>query len=415
MFNLSVKEQIQEFINQLEKKRRLDETYVYIDMDAFFASIEELTHPEYKDKPFAVGHKIICSANYIARSYGIRSAMPTYEALKLCPSLILMPPNTSKYQNVNLSLRAIFEKFDPGFAMLSIDEACLRIDHVDIDVINDIKNEILHKTGLTCSIGVAPNMRLAKMCSSINKPNGYYILENDRDCIIQFLHSSPITRINGIGKQFSKKLKKIGIEKCGDIGEYKEVLYEKFNRETFLFLMRSWLGIWDSKMTFKERKSIGCQITFTKTSDLITIYDHMLNICQYIEGKLRKKKKKGRKVSLHLKIGLKLYCRDHTRIEGFYEAHQIFKYAKELYKEFKDIKIRMIGIRIGDLYDVDHDKRIIKMIEHAPILEKSNNHNDDYSMNEQTIIKSNNKRGLIDIHKREKIGILKYLKVEDKI
>lgn len=413
MFNLSVKEQVQECINQLEKKRILNETYVYIDMDAFFASIEELSHPEYKDKPFAVGHKIICSANYNARSYGIRSAMPTYIALRLCPSLIIMAPNSSKYRNVNLTLRSIFEKYDPGFKMLSIDEACLRIDNACIDVINDIKNEILHKTGLTCSIGVAPNMKLSKICSSINKPNGYFILENDRDKIIQFLHPLPITRIGGIGKKFSEKLNKIGIDKCGDIGEYKEILYEKFNRETFIFLLRSWLGIWDSKMTLKERKSYGCQVTFTKTSDIITIYDHMLNICEYIEDKLRKKKKKGRKISLHLKIGLKLYSRDHTRTEGFYEATQIFKYAKDLYKEFEGIKIRMIGIRISDLYDVDHDKKIIKMIENAPILDVKNNQIDLCNINNDMVKRKKIKRSIDPF--KEKIGILKYLKIDESI
>ncbi|ORU76938.1 DNA polymerase IV, partial [Francisella tularensis] len=160
---------------------------IHIDMDYFFAQVEEKANPSLKDKPFAVGgtnpkRGVISTCNYIAREYGVRSAMPTAIAMQKCPNLILLNTDFAKYKAASAVIRDIFYSFTDKVEPLSLDEAYLDVTDVKeyknsaTLIAQAIKQEIFNKTGLTGSAGVAPNKLLAKIASDINKPNGLYVV-----------------------------------------------------------------------------------------------------------------------------------------------------------------------------------------------------------------------------------------------
>lgn len=213
-------------ILELEASRDLSKVWLHIDMDAFYAAVETLENPSLQGKPMAVGGlSMISTANYEARKFGVRAAMPGFIACKLCPDLIFVPTNFEKYTFHSELTRKVFRRYDPDFMAASLDEAYLNITEVCInrgissdEVASELRNAIFKETGLTCSAGVAPNFMLAKVCSDINKPNGQFILPNDRKAIMTFISSLPIRKIGGIGKVTEHVLRDVlGIKTCDDM------------------------------------------------------------------------------------------------------------------------------------------------------------------------------------------------------
>lgn len=182
---------------------------IHIDMDYFFAQVEEKANPSLKDKPFAVGgtnpkRGVISTCNYIAREYGIRSAMPTAIAMQKCPNLILLNTDFVKYKAASAVIRDIFYSFTDKVEPLSLDEAYLDVTDVKeyknsaTLIAQAIKQEIFNKTGLTGSAGVAPNKLLAKIASDINKPNGLYVITPEQ--VDSFVKDLPVKKLFGVGK-----------------------------------------------------------------------------------------------------------------------------------------------------------------------------------------------------------------------
>lgn len=195
-------------------------------MDYFFAQIEEIEKPKLKGKPFAVGgtnpkRGVISTCNYIARKYGIHSAMPTSIALRKCPNLILLNTNIAKYKAISEIIRSIFYSFTDKVEPLSFDEAYLDVTEVAeyhnsaTLIAQAIKTQIFEKTGLTGSAGVAPNKLLAKIASDINKPNGLYIITPQQ--VDDFIKDLPVKKLFGVGKVSQEKLKNIGVETCSQL------------------------------------------------------------------------------------------------------------------------------------------------------------------------------------------------------
>ncbi|EDO66395.1 DNA polymerase IV [Francisella tularensis subsp. holarctica FSC022] len=213
---------------------------IHIDMDYFFTQVEEKANPSLKDKPFAVGgtnpkRGVISTCNYIAREYGVRSAMPTAIAMQKCPNLILLNTDFAKYKAASAVIRDIFYSFTDKVEPLSLDEAYLDVTDVKeyknsaTLIAQAIKQEIFNKTGLTGSAGVAPNKLLAKIASDINKPNGLYVVTPKQ--VDSFVKDLPVKKLFGVGKVSQEKLKSMGVETCLDLQQLSlATLVDKFGK-----------------------------------------------------------------------------------------------------------------------------------------------------------------------------------------
>lgn len=220
----------------MDKVRKI----IHFDMDYFFAQVEERANPGLKDKPFAVGSTnpkrgVISTCNYIARKYGVHSAMPTSQALQKCPHLILLNTDFAKYKAASSIIREIFHSFTDKVEPLSLDEAYLDVTDV-LEYKNSatliaqaIKQQIFNKTGLTGSAGVAPNKLLAKIASDINKPNGLYVITPEQ--INDFIKDLPVKKLFGVGKVSQEKLKSMNVETCSQLQQISlNTLVEKFGK-----------------------------------------------------------------------------------------------------------------------------------------------------------------------------------------
>lgn len=203
-------------------------TILHVDMDAFFASVELLAHPEWRGKPLVVGsgpHErgVVSTCSYEARKYGIHSAMPSRTAYQLCPHAIFTPPNGELYSEVSRKAFRVFESFTPYVEGVSIDEAFLDITgsiHLyggAKELGEALRREIRRECGVTCSVGIAPNRLLAKIGSEENKPDGLTMMPFESDEIAAFLKYKPISTLWGVGKKTVEVLKPYGILACGDI------------------------------------------------------------------------------------------------------------------------------------------------------------------------------------------------------
>ena len=196
---------------------------IHIDMGYFYAQIEENDNPYMRDKPFAIGstnpHRgVLCTCNYIAREFGVSSAMSTSVALRKYPDLILLNVNMKKYKEVSIVLREIFNSYTHLVEPLSLDEAYLDVTDVQLHsnsatyIAKAIRNNILLKTGLTASAGIALNKLLAKISSGMNKPNGQYVIKPNE--IDNFIKKLSFKKLFGVGKVTHKKLLVMNIETC---------------------------------------------------------------------------------------------------------------------------------------------------------------------------------------------------------
>ncbi|KAI3679827.1 hypothetical protein L2E82_50936 [Cichorium intybus] len=193
-------------ISELEATRDLSRIWLHVDMDAFYAAVETLSNPSLKGKPMAVGTmSMISTANYEARKFGVRAGMPGFIACKLCPDLIFVPTGFKKYTYYSDLTRKVYHEYDPNFTTANLDEAYLDITKVA----EELRENVYKATGLTCSAGIAPNRLLAKVCSDINKPNGQFVLPNDRAAIMTFISSLSVRKIGGIGKVTEHILKDV--------------------------------------------------------------------------------------------------------------------------------------------------------------------------------------------------------------
>jgi DNA polymerase-4 len=209
---------------------------IHIDMDCFFAAIEEREHPELRGKPLAVGgaaerRGVLATCNYEARRYGLHSAMPTRTALQRCPALILQPVNMMLYKQASQAIFQIYRRYTEQIEPLSLDEAYLDVSGLGSATLiaEDIRRTIHKEQGLTASAGVAPNKFLAKVASDWNKPDGLFVITPD--AIDDFVRDLPVKRIHGVGKVTATRLHALGIQTCGDLQAYgQEQLVELFGR-----------------------------------------------------------------------------------------------------------------------------------------------------------------------------------------
>ncbi len=286
---------------------------IHLDMDAFYASVEIRERPELATKPLVVGGRaegrgVVAAANYIARSMGVHSAMPTANAMRLCPGLVVLPPRHELYAQVSRQIHAIFNRYTPQVEPLALDEAFLDVTGSERlfgsaeKIADEIKRAIWDELSLVASVGVAANKFLAKLASDIEKPDGFVVI-NDED-IEAFLAPLPVTRIWGVGKVAARAFERLGIGTIGQFRHYPpRLIREHFGNsgEQFLRLAQ---GIDERPVVSEqEAKSISNETTFAvDISDPRVMRDWLHALTEQVAWRLRAHQLKGRTVQLKVRL-----------------------------------------------------------------------------------------------------------------
>jgi DNA polymerase-4 len=334
---------------------------IHIDMDAFFASVEQLDNPALKGKPVVVGGSsdrgVIAAASYEARKYGVYSAMTGKLARKKCPNLIFVKPRFERYKQISNQIKKIFQQYTDLIEPLSLDEAYLDVTGNKKNIKSAsktarlIREQIYSEVGLTASAGISINKFLAKTASDINKPNGQKtILPND---VISFLERLPIQKFYGIGKVTATKMYNLGIFNGKDLKEKSiEFLIHHFNKsgKYYYNIVR---GIHNSKVNPNRiRKSVAAEHTFHKnlTSEVFMI-EKLEQISAELEKRLKKSKVAGKTITLKIKFNdFTQQTRSKTIKYFIKDKAIIFDIVKELLYQ-KEIKksVRLLGISVTNL------------------------------------------------------------------
>jgi len=247
---------------------------IHVDMDAFYASVEVMDHPELAGKPVIVGgtpesRGVVAASSYEARKFGVRSAMSSYRAHRLCPHGVFLAPRMSRYAEVSRQIHAIFESYTPIIEPLSIDEAFLDVTAsralfgTPPEIGRAIKGRIRAEIGLVASVGVAPNKFLAKLASDLEKPDGFVVIT--RDEAETRLAPLPVSRLWGVGKVTEAAMAKAGIHTIGDVVRASDVVLEKIAGSYAPRLKQLARGIDDREVVpDAEAKSIGAENTFAR-------------------------------------------------------------------------------------------------------------------------------------------------------
>lgn len=328
-------------------------------MDAFFAAVEQADNPELRGKPVIVGggmRGVVSTASYEARKFGIHSAMPIFQAKKLCPHAVFLPVRMGRYKEVSCKVMEILGGVSPLIEQVSIDEAFADISGTERlhgpprDLGFRVKESVRAATSLTCSVGIAPNKFLAKIASDLKKPDGLTILEEEE--VEVFLQSLPVRKIPGVGKRTEEELKKLGIVLASDILKLPLPFWmKKFGKWGAVLLERA-RGVDNSPVEpYSEPKSISAEETFRKDTDSIPEMEKiLLSQAEEVGRDLRKEGFKGRTVTLKLKFSdFKTITRSRTLPEPFDSTELLFSTGQQLLSEVKiSGKIRLIGIGISN-------------------------------------------------------------------
>lgn len=334
---------------------------IHVDMDAFYASVEQRDHPEYRGKPVIVGglsrRGVVSTASYEARKYGVHSAMPMAEARQRCPQGIFIYPDHRKYAQVSGEIRNILEQYSPVIEPLSLDEAFLDVTGMELlypsptDIAREIKQRIKKEVGLTASAGVAPNKFLAKLASDLRKPDGLVVVEHGQEA--QFVKDLPVKRLWGVGKVTAGLLQSRGIERIGQVATMDlAALVSIFGQhaETARALA---LGQDERKVEpWENAKSIGSEETFeTDLADKEEMRTILLELAEQVGGRLRREGQAARTITIKIRFASFLtLTRRKTLTEPTQLDEIIYRNAVEmLEKEKFNEGIRLLGVTLSGL------------------------------------------------------------------
>ena len=336
---------------------------MHIDMDAFFASVEQLDNPELKGKPLIVGGQscrgVVSTCSYEARKFGVHSAMPMVEARRLCPHAEFLPGRMWRYEEVSREIMRIFHEEAPLVEQLSIDEAFLDVSGMERlckDVRNvgwRIKERIKNEIGLTCSVGLAPNKFLAKMASDLQKPDGFTVIAHEK--ARSFIAPLPVTKIFGIGGAAKQMLAQFGIATIGQLANADRGILQKVFGKNADKVQHLAMGL-DDRPVIPETapKSIGRETTFEK--DLYTFEDckaAILELSGQTGFRLRNKGYSGRTVTLKVKFkDFKIITRSISSEGDISCDEEIFSLAVKLLKDVAyENGVRLLGVTVSNLQD----------------------------------------------------------------
>lgn len=292
-------------------------TILHVDMDAFYAAIEQRDRPELRGKPVVVGappdrRGVVATASYEARKFGIHSAMPSRTAGKLCPHAIFVPPRMERYEEVSRDLMTVLEEFTPIIEPVSIDEAFLDVRGVlgrwpdPVALARELKARIRQRLSLTASVGVAPNKYLAKLASDLQKPDGLSVVPSDPAEILAFLAPLPIRKIWGVGKVTEQQLNRAGITTIGQIQARKESdLARELGPSLAHHVWTLARGLDDRPVeTHWEEKSISNETTFDQDCPDPDIWRQtLIELAENVGRRLREAGKTARTVDIKVRFG----------------------------------------------------------------------------------------------------------------
>ena len=356
-------------------------TILHVDMDAFYASVEQRDRPELRGKPVIVGgvqgRGVVCAASYEARKFGVHSAIPISTARRLCPQGIFVQVRMKHYADISRQIRDIFFSFTPLVEPLSLDEAFLDVHGCEglfgpaPDIARQIKNRIRSELGLVASVGVAPNKFLAKLASDFGKPDGFVVLPSAK--VTEFLTPLPVSRIWGVGAKGEKRLHDLGIRTIGQIAALPEqVLSDQFG-EMGRHIWRLAKGQ-DDRIVVPDReaKSISTETTFAQDiSDRGNLRVCLLDLVDHLAGRLRHEGIWGRTIDIKIRSSdFRTRTRSTTLAEATNLTNTIWKAAADLFdrslsSELMPVRLLGVGatkltrepIAQGSLFEDDSNER----------------------------------------------------------
>lgn len=337
---------------------------LHVDMDAFYASVEVRDNPSLAGLPVCVGgpasgRGVISAASYEAREFGVHSAMPTAQARRLCPDLVLLPPDFDRYTEASRQIMAVFQSYTPLVEPLSLDEAfldvagCERLHGDVIEIGKSIRRDILRNTGLVASVGIAPSKFLAKLASDLDKPDGFRVIRPGE--IRDVLDPLPVSKIFGVGERTAKRLGVLGIHTVGDLASRSRDEVTREFGASGIWIHDLAHGIDARRVTpRREEKSHGCERTFAEDiADREELRVFLLQFCEEVAFGLRGKGLRGRTVTLKARFpDFKTVTRTKTLGSATNLGPRIYAVARELLERVKPGPLRLIGIQVSGLEDV---------------------------------------------------------------
>jgi DNA polymerase-4 len=352
--------------SQAEGRRKI----IHIDMDAFYASVEQRDNPAYRNKPIAVGGMptgrggVVATASYEARKFGVRSAMPSRQAKERCPDLIFVKPRFEAYKAVSVHVREIFSRYTDLIEPLSLDEAYLDVTQDKlgigsaIDIAKQIRQAISSELQLTASAGVSINKFVAKIASDMNKPDGLTFIGPSK--IESFMEALPVEKFFGVGKVTATRMKQLGLFTGLDLKKLsRDQLINHFGKSGSFFynIVR---GIDERKVIpHRETKSIGAEDTFGV--DLRTaqeILEELDWICDIVSERVVKRKLEGRTITVKIKFhDFKLITRSKSIETPISDAPAIKAYVQEIINamDLDDKRVRLAGVTLSNFHNDGED------------------------------------------------------------
>lgn len=348
---------------------------IHVDMDAFFASVEQRDNPYYRGKPIAVGGSpnsrgVVCAASYEAREFGIHSAMPSRSAYQRCRNLIFVKPRFEVYKQVSNEIREIFFQYTDLVEPLSLDEAYLDVTENKKGapsatlIAKEIKEVIFEKTKLTASCGISINKFLAKVASDMRKPNGMYLIPPDK--VSQFIDGLEIEKFYGVGKVTAAKMRKLGIKNGADLKEWDLAsLVGHFGKSGKYFYNVS-RGVDNRKVVNdRKRKSIGAERSYARDlEDMEEIYSNLDEVIKILLKRIATNGESGR--TLTLKVKYADYSQV-TRSKTFLSPQDDFEKIKQEARLLLDTtevdkkRVRLLGLAVSNLdsgSEIDSDDEV---------------------------------------------------------
>lgn len=342
---------------------------IHVDMDAFFASIEQRDFPELQGKPIVVGYDgsrgVVSTASYEARRFGIHSAMPISQAKRQCRDLIIRPSRFERYKEVSRQINEVFHEYTDLVEPLSLDEAFLDVTtnkknaELAVDLAKEIKNKILIRTGLTASAGISYNKFLAKIASDWRKPDGLFTIHPDR--AEAFIADLPIEKFWGIGAKTAKKMHSMGIFKGSQLRKVSlQHLIDRFGKVGKIYYGFA-RGIDEREViAVHERKSVGCERTFledisTNSAIIIELYHIVIELVE----RIAKSDFKGHTLTLKMKYAdMSQVSRSTTGFAILRTKDDILPLAKKLLKRVDTVRsIRLMGLTVSNPMSEDSSGR----------------------------------------------------------
>jgi DNA polymerase-4 len=345
---------------------------IHVDMDAFYASVEQLDNPKLAGKPVIVGgdpkgRGVVSAASYEARKFGVHSAMPMALAIKLCPQAIVLPVRMERYARVSQELHSIYERFTPLVESVSLDEAFLDVTG-SIEMFGSaekmgraIKKEIKEKLGLTASVGVAPNKFLAKLASDLKKPDGFVVItEQNKQDIFDPL---PVNKMLGVGKVTEQALQSHGIKTIAQLRKTSLECLRRIVGNSAPQLLKLACGIDESKVEpFRQAKSLSSEQTFaTDIQDQETLLGVLLEQVEEVAQRLRAGSLKANTIILKLRYGdFRTITRSKTLGEATNTTRTLWEGANAIFQKWQIESagvLRLIGFAVSGLAQEDTDQK----------------------------------------------------------